>query len=118
MTVDKNVDHGLEKSGIDEEVVPDDRTERKVDEERVSEYPELVNLGGYEDRDPIGLSSGQQQRVAPARALVNEPVVLPLDGPLASLNRKLRKQMHVEFRQTHERIQGVVLLRHPSLEHL
>ncbi|PSQ19043.1 ABC transporter ATP-binding protein [Halobacteriales archaeon QS_8_69_26] len=96
MTVGENVGYGLKKSGVD-------RAERR---RRVSEYLELVDLGGFEDRDPTELSGGQQQRVALARALINEPSVLLLDEPLSSLDRKLRKQMQVELRRIHERTQG------------
>lgn len=96
MTVGENVGYGLKKQGVD----ADER------ERRVSEYLELVDLAGFEDRDPQALSGGQQQRVALARALVNEPSVLLLDEPLASLDRKLRQQMQIELRNIHEKVQG------------
>ena len=96
MTVGENVGYGLLKAGVD----ADER------EDRIAEYLELVDLEGFQDRDPTDLSGGQQQRVALARALVNEPSVLLLDEPLSSLDRKLRKQMQVELRRIHERTQG------------
>jgi spermidine/putrescine transport system ATP-binding protein len=96
MTVGENVGYGLKKAGVD----ADER------DDRIAEYLELVDLGGFEDRDPSELSGGQQQRVALARALVNEPAMLLLDEPLASLDRKLRKQMQVELRAIHEKTSG------------
>ncbi|WP_049932803.1 ABC transporter ATP-binding protein [Halorubrum ezzemoulense] len=96
MSVGENVGYGLAKAGID-------AGERS---ERVSEYLGLVDLDGFEDRNPTELSGGQQQRVALARALVNEPAVLLLDEPLSSLDRKLRKQMQVELRRIHKQTQG------------
>ncbi len=66
---------------------------------RVSELVELVNLTGLEERFPSQLSGGQQQRVALIRSLVLRPAVLLLDEPLASLDRKLRKEMQVELKR-------------------
>ncbi|WP_227375902.1 ABC transporter ATP-binding protein [Haladaptatus halobius] len=96
MTVGENVEYGLKKSGVG-------KAARK---RKASEYLELVDLGGFEDRNPNELSGGQQQRVALARALVNEPSVLLFDEPLSSLDRKLRKQMQVELRKIHEKTEG------------
>ena len=57
----------------------------------------LVNLDGYENRSVDSLRGGQQQRIAIARAIVNEPKVLLLDEPLGALDLKLRQNMQYEL---------------------
>lgn len=79
--------------------MPQSEIDRKVEE-----MLELVNLKGFGSRSTASLSGGQQQRVAIARAIVNEPKVLLLDEPLGALDLKLRKEMQIELKKLHERL--------------
>ena len=73
-------------------------------EEKVKKMLELVQLVGFESRKPNQLSGGQCQRIALARALINEPRVLLLDEPLGALDLKIRKQMQIELKNIQEKL--------------
>ncbi len=66
---------------------------------RAMEMLDVVKLAEFARRRPSQLSGGQQQRVALARALVNMPVALLLDEPLAALDLKLREAMQLELKR-------------------
>ena len=94
MNIEDNVGYGLKMKKIPRDEI----------RARVSEMLELVQLSGYEKRKPSQLSGGEQQRVAIARGLINNPKVLLLDEPLSSLDLKLKKQMQVELKRLQKKL--------------
>ena len=77
---------------------------KDIIEQKVMRMLKLVNLEDYGDRNVTEMSGGQQQRIAIARALVNEPKVLLLDEPLGALDMKLRKEMQHELKKIQQEV--------------
>ena len=54
--------------------------------DKISDLVKLLNLSEFENRKTGELSSGQKNRVSLAKALINDPEILLLDEPTASLD--------------------------------
>lgn len=77
---------------------------------------ELLNFMGLADRaghKPSELSGGEKQRVAVARALINDPAVILADEPSGSLDSKNKEELHQLFFSLRDKLgQTFVIVTH------
>ncbi len=79
---------------------------------RIEEMLQLVGLTHKEYKMPFQLSGGEQQRLAIARALLNDPEVLLADEPTGNLDPAAAEGVMALFRQITERGCSVVMSTH------
>ena len=70
---------------------------RKEAMDRARQLLELMHLGDRLDHKPSQLSGGECQRVAVARALINNPKVILADEPSGSLDTQNKQELHQLF---------------------
>jgi NitT/TauT family transport system ATP-binding protein len=81
------------------------------------EYLALAGLSHAADRYPNELSGGMQQRVGVARALANQPQILLMDEPFASVDAQTRMTLQEELtRIWQERRPTVLFITHDVSE--
>ena len=73
------------------------RRSRKEVESKARELLVFMNLQDRLEHKPSELSGGEQQRVAVARALINEPAVILADEPSGNLDSQNKKELHEMF---------------------
>lgn len=79
------------------------RKSRSAAERRAAELLELLGVGQRATHKPAELSGGEQQRVAVARALINDPAVVFADEPSGNLDSVNREGLHRLFFELRDR---------------
>jgi NitT/TauT family transport system ATP-binding protein len=79
-------------------------------------YIEMVGLTSFARRYPYELSGGMQQRVGIARALANDPQILLMDEPFASLDAQTRELLQEEIKRIWQETRKTVLWITHSIE--
>jgi lipoprotein-releasing system ATP-binding protein len=70
---------------------------KKDVEERAVHLLETLGLGSRVENKPSALSGGEQQRVAVARALINNPDIIFADEPTGNLDSANARELHQLF---------------------
>ena len=70
---------------------------KKEVEEKAKELLQMLNLGHRMENKPNAMSGGEQQRVAVARALINNPDIVFADEPTGNLDSANAKELHQLF---------------------
>lgn len=81
--------------------------------EKAQKHLEYLGLGSRLEHKPSELSGGEQQRVAVARALVNDPKIVFADEPSGNLDSKNAEELHKLFFELREQFgQTFVIVTH------
>ena len=99
LTVEENVSFGLDIKKLP----------KKLRQERVDKYLDIVGLTKYRKYYPKQLSASMLQRVSIARAFATEPELLLMDEPYGQLDIELRFKLEDELVKLQEMTKTTVL---------
>lgn len=77
---------------------------------RAKERIDYLGLSGRISHKPSQLSGGEQQRLAVARALINEPDIILADEPSGNLDSKNSEELHRLFFDLRDKFQQTFIL--------
>jgi len=80
--------------------------------EKAMDALERVGLGPRHDHRPVQLSGGEQQRVAIARSLVTDPIIVLADEPTGALDSSNAENVMQIFESLRSNERAVVLVTH------
>jgi lipoprotein-releasing system ATP-binding protein len=79
-------------------------------EERAKELLAILGLQNRLQNKPNQLSGGEQQRVAVARALINNPSIIMADEPTGNLDSTNAKELHQLFLNLRQKFNQAFLI--------
>lgn len=86
---------------------------KKEAEKKAREILDFLKMGDRLDHKPNELSGGELQRVAVARALINEPTIILADEPSGNLDTQNKEELHNLFFSLRERYNpSIVIVTH------
>ncbi len=83
---------------------------QKVNEERLEELMQVLNLKEREKHLPNQLSGGQQQRVSIGRALMNSPAIVLADEPTGNLDSKNSQEIIELLKLSNEKYNQTLMI--------
>ena len=92
------------------------KAQKKKVQDRAIELLDFMGLADKKDKKPHSLSGGEQQRVAVARALLNNPALIFADEPTGNLDSENAAALHELFiRLRNEMNQSFLIVTHNEL---
>lgn len=89
------------------------REKPQVAEKKAKDLLDFMKLSDRMTHKPAELSGGEKQRVAVARALINDPAVILADEPSGSLDTQNKEELHALFFELRDRMkQTFVIVTH------
>ena len=83
---------------------------KKITEQKASELLQTLGLAGRLQNKPHQLSGGEQQRVAVARALINDPAIVMADEPTGNLDSANGKELYKLFIELRDKFEQTFLI--------
>ncbi len=84
--------------------------QRNEVEKRAKELLNFLGLSDRLDHKPSELSGGEQQRVAVARSLINDPEVILADEPSGNLDTENKQELHKLFMTLREKFHKTLVI--------
>lgn len=86
---------------------------KKIDDEKLNELLNILELTNRKEHLPNELSGGQQQRVSIGRAIINDPAIVLADEPTGNLDTKSSREIIDLLKLSNKRYkQTLVIITH------